>query len=128
MALVTSDDVKAIIDTEETDLSVYITAAAQITASFCSSLTDAQKKEVQRWLAAHFLASTNIEPQAANEKAGPVGEAFQYKVDLGLNFTRYGQMALSLDVSGGLALWQKKVQDGRTVAASITYVGTTKDD
>jgi hypothetical protein len=54
---------------------------------------------IELYLAAHFAALTY--PVTASEGiGGKVNESFQYKVGLGLNFTKYGQQALLL--SGGL--------------------------
>lgn len=55
---------------------------------------------IERWLSAHFYAIRD--PRARQEAAGSVSEAFAFKVDLGLDQTRYGQMAKALDTKGGL--------------------------
>ncbi len=54
---------------------------------------------IELYLAAHFAALTY--PVVASEGiGGKANESFQYKVGLGLNFTKYGQQALQL--SGGM--------------------------
>ena len=54
---------------------------------------------IELYLAAHFAAITY--PVTSSEGiGGKANESYQYKVGLGLNFTKYGQQALLL--SGGL--------------------------
>jgi len=104
MARVTADEVRAIIDvsTEVTDLTPFITAAGLLVDKVDEKaiLTDAQLKEVERWLAAHYVALRD--PRRASEKAGSVGESYQYKLGLGLEVTTYGQQAIMLDTTGTL--------------------------
>lgn len=57
-------------------------------------------KLIETYLAAHFAAITN--PSAQRVTLGPLGEAYFGKVDLGLDYTRYGQMAKSMDPTGKL--------------------------
>lgn len=104
MARVTPAEVREIadIDVAVTNLNPFILVANQLVTELCtaSSLDDDRLKEIERWLSAHFACIRD--PQRDNEKAGSVGEKFQYKVDLGLNQTRYGQQAMLLDTSNAL--------------------------
>jgi hypothetical protein len=123
MAEIIASDITAIMDVDVTiaDLSPFITAAAQITDEWCGTLTDAQLKEVQRWLAAHLVAIRDMRP--ASEKAGSVSVNYQYK--LGMNFacTMYGQQAMMLDVSGGLARANKSFADGKGGKPQMDWAG-----
>jgi hypothetical protein len=46
----------------------------------------------ERWLAAHFCAVRDARPDS--EKAGSISAKYQYKVDLNLAVTVYGQQAM----------------------------------
>jgi len=114
---VTADEVKELIDVDDsvTNLYPFIEAANRTINNICTStnLTAADKKEIERWLSAHFTAIRD--PLRANEKAGPVSESFQYKLGLGLRVTTYGQQAILLDHSGALGRWA----DGKKTLASM---------
>lgn len=72
--------------------------------------------EIERWIAAHMIASTR---ERTAKKAGAGGAEIEYtgKWGLGLTGTSYGQMAVDLDTSktleamsqGKLAAWSKAV-------------------
>lgn len=109
MARVTDEEVREIIDIDSTitDLTPYITIANIVVNKNCvdSSLDDAQLKEIERWLAAHFVCIRD--PRSASEKAGSVAISYQYKLGLGLQSSQYGQQAIMLDSSGALARLNK---------------------
>lgn len=104
----------------------FIEAANMLVTQACTGLTveysSAKLAIIEKWLAAHFY--TVRDPRAESEKAGPVGEKFQSKVDLGLNTSHYGQMALRLDYQGGLASLEKEMKDGVKKTVGITWLGT----
>ena len=120
-ARVTSDEVKEIIEVDATitDITPFITAANLLVTKECtdSSLTTALLKEIERWLAAHFVAIRDARRSA--EKAGSVGENFQYKLGLNLQVTTYGQQACMLDTSGALFALSEK---GGQVTATLTTI------
>jgi hypothetical protein len=63
--------------------------------------TDDYLKEIERWLAAHFVAiryQTN-----ASEDIETAKETYQYKLGLGLANTMWGQQVLLLDTTGSFA-------------------------
>jgi hypothetical protein len=128
MAEIVDSDVTAIIEVDATitDLSPFITAAAQITDEWCSGLTDAQLKEVQRWLAAHFVAIRDT--RAASEKAGSVSVNYQYKLGLNFAVTMYGQQAMMLDITGGLARANKAFESGKGGKPQLSWAGTEDYD
>jgi len=112
-------------DTDITDpeINVFIVSANILTNKVNTEgeITDTtQLKEIERWLSAHLVCIRD--PQAASEKAGPVGQKVQEKVDLGFNQTRYGQMALMIDTSGYLASLQKASEDGGLKLASVNTI------
>ena len=51
--------------------------------------------------------------RVSREAVSGVSQAFQYKVEIGLSVTMYGQQAMMLDETGGLAKWNKDVLEGR---------------
>jgi hypothetical protein len=125
---VTATEVKVIFDTQLDDaiIDVFIIPANILTdkveaADVDNTLTTDQLKEIERWLSAHFTGIRDT--RVSNEKAGPVGQGFQYKVDLNLNLTMYGGTAITLDTTGYLASLQKQAEDGQAVVASVSALG-----
>lgn len=100
---VTGAEVKEIFDTDLTaaELAPFITAANLTVTKLVGAntdLSDAQKKEIERWLSAHFAA---IRDQIEVSKVvGAAQTKFQGKTEMGLDFTSYGQMVKVLDTSG----------------------------
>jgi hypothetical protein len=80
-----------------------------------TAYTAARLKLIELYLAAHFAAITN--PVSSFEGVGKVQQSVQYKVGLGLQYTKYGQQAQML--SGGTLLGKK---------ISITWLGTLPAD
>ena len=122
MALVTTTEVAAIIDVSgDYDLTPFILAADALMTQLDlegKGLSDALLKEIQRWLAAHFAAQ--LEKRYASEKTGDAATAYQYKIDLRLQDTMYGQQAIILDTSGTLRnLNDKGSAGGPLVEATV---------
>ncbi len=109
MARVTAADVQEIIEVSAEvlaatpDLTPYITAANLMVTDLLgsSSLSDGTLMEIERWMAAHFVAIRD--PRRQQERAGSVSESYQYKLGLRLEVTTYGQQAILLDTTGTLA-------------------------
>jgi hypothetical protein len=121
-------DVRKIIDvsaSEVSDLTPFIEAAEAVVSAQTSGLGATLEDRVTTWLAAHFLAIRT--PRSKSEGAGSVRAAFFGAVDLGLNVTRYGQMAMTLDSSGGLAQWNRAVNEGRGSGITFEWLGTEDD-
>ena len=125
---VTSAEVEEIIEVDSSvSLAPFITVANQLVTELCtdSGYVDARLLEIERWLSAHFV---QIREQAvADEKAGTVSQSFQYKIDLLLNQTKYGQMAMLLDTAGNLAQLNKRIEDGKSPTISISWMGEDYD-
>ena len=109
MGRVDSTEVKEIIATDLTDLSAYITAANILVTSelTASGLSNAHLKEIERWLAAHFVSIKD--PIVSKEKIGDAEVTYAsggmtytnaMKDAAGLNSSPYGQQALILDTTG----------------------------
>ena len=126
---VTANDVKEILETGLADsvVDVFIISANLLTdkiaiADHEGALSSSHLKEIERWLAAHFVAIRDV--RVGREQAGPVSQHFQYKVDLNLNQTQYGQQAILLDVTGYLANLQATAEDGKKVKAGMSLLGS----
>ena len=107
MARVTEAAVRLIIDTDaDISLIPFIDVATALTdyvASKDSSgvLTTALLLQIEKWLAAHFYAIRDPQPQ--EEKTGDASAVHQGRTDLRLNLTHWGGQAIVLDVTGTLA-------------------------
>ncbi|MCP4566487.1 MAG: hypothetical protein GY841_02770 [FCB group bacterium] len=129
MARTDATEIGKIIDVDSgDDLDAFIDAANILVTDILgeSGTATATLAVIETWLAAHFYAI--YKPRASAEKAGSVSESFDYKIDLALNQTRYGQMALSLDTTGALARHNKKIIDGVSKTASVSWLGTSTED
>lgn len=110
-------DVLAILDTDIDDLSPFITAANVLVEKLLASsgLAEAQLTEIERWLSAHFACMyDNRENEVWTDKSRAV---FEGKTDMGLDYTRYGQMAKLLDTTGTLAASNASTAEGRRQGA-----------
>ena len=105
MARVTESEVAAIIDYDDaiTDLEPFITIANLIITEKMTglSLSAALLKELERWLAAHFVAVRD--PRLTSEKIGDASVGLAVKVGMHLDATPYGQQVKVLDPTGTLA-------------------------
>lgn len=123
MARVLAHEVKDIIVTTLSDviINTYIQAANITVTDLLGSsteLSDAQKKEIERWFTAHLMASTRVQ-QAKSEKALDASITYQGETGKGLESTHYGQMALALDTTGTFA--QKLGKKKATIVAVTSF-------
>jgi hypothetical protein len=90
---------------DSTDFSSFITTADLIVTETLanSGLSDARKKQIELYLAAHFAALTKERGQVTFSKNGEASEYYGFKSTEGLGLTRYGMQAVALDTSGILA-------------------------
>ena len=108
---VTGVEVKEIIDTTLTESQVapFITAANLTVTDILGAstvLSAGQLKEIERWLAAHFVAIRD--PRISAEKTEGASATYQGKTAMGLDSTTYGQQARMLDTTGALTGLGKK--------------------
>lgn len=120
-------EVKAIISTTltEDEVEPFIDAANIIITGKCSSTyTSAELKELERWLAAHFVAiRTPDNASVRSKKAGKVEvQYFGAQGGSGLYATPYGQQLLALDYNSTLA----GLAGGRV--ATLRMFGLTNDE
>ncbi len=113
-ARVSSAEVKEVIQTDLTDLTPFIRGANQIISDRLSgqNLSEDTLKEVERWLAAHLLASTNRDNSTHNIKESKTGDAWEKYTEntssTGIGSTPYGEMAKMLDPSNLLSVAGKR--------------------
>ena len=101
---VSADAVREIIDVDSSlSLTPFIEAATLTVDEHLSdeSLSDDLLKEIERWLAAHFVAIR--EQRVKSEKVGDAAATYHGQSGKGLEFTPYGQQAVLLDPTGKLA-------------------------
>lgn len=119
------------------DITPFISVANQMTTDICTypqpgqdaslflPYTDgfigSKMELIERWLSAHFY--TIFDNQLSHAKAGTVSVGFQYKIDLGLKVSLYGQQVLRLDTYGGLAALDNVVNAKRQIKVSINWLG-----
>lgn len=104
MALVDASEVRIILDTDLSDneVSAFIDIADSLVSTHLTStnLSDAVKKEIERWLTAHLITISR-DRLASSEKVGDA--SIQYAdakmLGKGLDATSYGQMVKILDTS-----------------------------
>lgn len=122
----TSNAVGEIIEVDSSiSVTPFIEAASALVDDVCvnSGYAATKLELIERWLAAHFYAIRD--PRAVQEQAGSVRATYQSKVDLGLNTTHYGQMAMQLDTAGNLSTHNASAVKGKRRAVGVTYLGTT---
>ena len=111
------------------DIDPFIAVANELITEKCtdSDYSDARLIKIETWLTAHFYACT-LNKQMAAVKAGDVSVNYQSSIDLGLNLTHYGQMAMQLDTAGNLASLNKEIINGTRKVATIVWLGTERDE
>ncbi len=117
--------VRKIIDVDNsiTDLDPFLRAAHILVEDQCEGIVEEVAVEVETWLAAHFVTIRDM--RSAKESVSSLSQAFQYKIDLGLSCSMYGQTAMNLDLTGGLARWNIQTIKGKAGAArKISWLGT----
>ena len=108
MARVTAAEVKAIMDSctvADATVTIMIGSATEVIDNVFENDTDISTtllKELERWLAAHMLAST-LSRTTSEEKLGDASVKYTGKWGMKLESTPYGQMVLVLDTSGKMA-------------------------
>jgi len=101
----TEAEVKAIIDTDRTveQVTPFLKVANLLVTDMLTDqeYSDSLLKEIERWLAAHFVAIRD--PRTVREKIGEAEDTYQGKFGEGLSGTSYGQQVMLLDYKGVLA-------------------------
>lgn len=102
MARVTEAEVKLIIDTQLTNIDLFIDTANIIVDEDLSDvgMSDVRLNKIELYLSAHFVCLR--EKQLTSENFGSASETYQGKTGMNLQSTNYGQTAMMLDKSGTL--------------------------
>jgi hypothetical protein len=93
------------------DLTGPILAANELVTEICApvvSYSNTRLELIERYLAAHFASIDQF--KATFSGAGQVQESSASKVDLGFDYTVYGQNAMRLDTAGGLAALNNRLK------------------
>ena len=109
MARVTYADVMNIMDSDclipESKVTVMITAASALIDKIFAEdtvITEELLTELERWFTAHMIAST-LYRSTSKERLGDAEVTFTGKWGEMLKSTPYGQMVLTLDITGKMA-------------------------
>jgi hypothetical protein len=115
--------VQGVLETDASiSLSPYIEVASALVTRICTgTYYDSTLLElIERWLAAHFYALRD--KRVASEGVKGLSTTYEApKTDMYLANTVYGQTALSMDVYGNLAAWQKQLEEGVQSASTGAY-------
>jgi hypothetical protein len=105
---------------EEIDLAPFMETANYLVDAVCldSNYPEVTLELIERWLTAHFYAIRD--PRTVSEGVRGITERFEGQTKTGLWFTRYGQMAMLLDVDGNLKALDA---DQGKIKAEILHVG-----
>ena len=134
MARTTEAEIRKILEVDAaiTDFDPFINAANAMVTEHCTDIEASPAAIVETWLAAHLVCIRDTRPSSeAVTGAAGVSIHYQFKLDLGLACTMYGQMAMTLDPTGGLARWNKQILSGKAgVTVGVTWLGTedTEDE
>ena len=112
---------------KKTNLGPFIAGASAIVdrikacaATRSLALSDAELKEIERWLSAHFYCRVDKTYQSKN--TGAASAQFTGQTGMSLDSTEYGQTAMNLDWSGCLSALSKRA------FAHSTAVGRSPSD
>lgn len=128
--LVQPTDVEAIIDFDPiiSDITPFIAAADELVQEICVPVnypSPTRLFEIERWLAAHFLAIRD--PRYQSETMGRAsGSYVTGQPGMNLSATPYGQQVLLLDTAGGLARLDAHISRGKRATVGITHLGSCK--
>jgi hypothetical protein len=122
--------VQGVIETDASiSLTPYIEVASALVTRICvgSSYDSTLLELIERWLAAHFYALRD--KRVSSEGVKGLTTSYEApKTAMYLSNTVYGQTALSVDIYGSLAAWQKQLEDGvQSVSAGVYHLGSDPD-
>jgi hypothetical protein len=115
-ARVTAEEVKQVVRTDIIDDTVLTnmidTANLLVDEELVGEAdhSDARLKKIELYLSAHYVALTEEGGGVTRSKLGDADESYANVYDAGLQSTRFGQNAASLDTSGILAALTPKLK------------------
>lgn len=103
----------------DADLNPFIDAANELVTEKCttSGYSNARLELIERWLSAHYHCVDS--PRASRERVGSITVEPQGKVDIGLDNSLYGQMAMRLDTAGNLAAMNNAMKTVKAVLPAV---------
>jgi len=133
MPRTTATAVAKLIEWDQTlvpSLDPFIETANSVTTQACGAAGyDAPTLElIERWLSAHFYSTLDMKAafEHASGQQGGVSTSYQYKVDIGLNATVYGQQAMRIDTKGKLAQIERTQKTGGVRKPSVLWLGVPR--
>lgn len=138
MARTTPDAVRGVLSgnydcNENTNLAPFIDTASNLVdfVSTCAtskgtSLTSTTLEIIERWLAGHFYAMSDL--MYSQKSTGAASATFQGQTGMGLSSTLYGQQAMIVDTSGCLAERNKEMLDGSKKKVQMVWLGKDPPD
>lgn len=114
MALVSESEVKVLINTNK-DVAAFIdTAHLIVTEDLANSGHSSDRlKQIELYLAAHFVALAEEKGNISAKKVGEASERYAMTFDRGFAITRFGQNAIDLDTTGILRTMSRKGGNAR---------------
>lgn len=113
------------VDVEGVDLDAFIDPANEMVTEVCGAVatgySPSRLELIERWLSAHFF--TVLSPRPVRERVSTLVTEYMHKVDLGLDTSHYGQMAMRLDTKGGLALLNNSMKTQKGILSGGTTTG-----
>ena len=106
-------------DTPESETTEFVSSAHIVVTTRLDGygLPEALLTTIETYIAAHFAVLTY--PATERETLGPMSRKYVSKVDLGLNNSRYGQMAIAMDPTGKLAQPDKRAVKMYSIGSGI---------
>jgi len=106
---------------DDPTIDAYIVGANAIVIGVFGDDTSTLSKEIEKWLTAHMIASSK-QRQGLIEKLGDAAITYTGKFETELKSTTYGQMVLTLDISGKMGKIGKREASIYTIT-SPTFEG-----
>lgn len=90
--------------------------------TIATSGTLATLEQIQRYLTCHIYESV-VRRRQLEQSAGKSRQRTAIAINLELNNTHWGQLAMLADINGGLAWWNKAISEGGRIMTSISHLG-----
>jgi len=124
---VTQENVRALTGFPTTIDAAAVTEAANVFVDanlLAKGLTEPVLRQIELFLASHFLVLTVEKGSLAAETLGEGTDRLHDTYAAGLKSTRFGQQAILLDTTGTLALLTDRAENPNRRSALFTVVGT----
>jgi len=128
-ARVEADDVMKLLGSCSVDIQIAIDIANDVVNEYLAGIgiSDTMLSRIELFLAAHFGAIMSVDGALISQHLSDAGEKYADIYGPGLQSTRFGQTAISLDPTGTLADMAKQAADPK-LKALFTNVGDPQRD